>query len=221
MRGYFESVTDLATDAATFHQAVLEHATEHDRSLPCFLLAHSTGCLQALELAADEERRALYSGVTMVSPFFAFNDMDEAQRQVSLMKAVSYFVKTANVRNFKPAVNHRYFYSHWLNDELVPLDMPMKSHVALFEAVTKIQDNIIYSQDMRTLSSLSHLPLLFLLGHQDFTADPAAALHAYKRLATADKNIIEYDECDHFVLGDGEWVDFVVKDIAAWQDIRG
>jgi len=33
-----------------------------------------------------------------------------------------------------------------------------------------------------------------------------------------DKNIIEYDECDHFLLADGDWVDIAAKDIISWQD---
>jgi len=82
--------------------------------------------------------------MSLINPFFGFEDPDEAQRQISLMKTVTFFMKGANVPNFKPALNHNYFYEHWLADPLAPTNMPMKSHVALFNAVTKLQDTLRY-----------------------------------------------------------------------------
>ena len=58
------------------------------------------------------------------------------------------------------------------------------------------------------------------LGNQDLTANPHISKQLYRSLPLADKNIIEYGECDHFVLNDGEWVDMAVRDVATWQDVR-
>lgn len=145
MPAYFESVEEqLVSDTASFHDKVIE--SSHSE-LPRYLLAHSTGCLQALELATSKAFRGKYSGMSLVNPFFGFEDMEEAQRLVSLMKTVTYFVKGANVPNFKPALNHNYYYQHWLDDPLVPKNMPMKSHVALFNSVSKLHDLVVYPDE--------------------------------------------------------------------------
>jgi len=132
----------LVGDTLAFHDKAIEAAG--NSKLPRFLLANSTGCLQAIELASSKEYQGLYSGMSLINPFFGFEDPDEAQRQISLMKTVTFFMKGANVPNFKPALNHNYFYEHWLADPLAPTNMPMKSHVALFNAVTKLQDTLRY-----------------------------------------------------------------------------
>ena len=67
------------------------------------------------------------------------------------MKTVTLFMKGATVPNFKPAINHNYFYKHWLEDNLVPLDMPMKSHVALFGEIAKLHDNLLSPHDSKLL----------------------------------------------------------------------
>lgn len=75
MRGYFESIEDLTQDTIAFHNQVIEQSND---GLPNFLFAHSTGCLQAVQIAADASHRQNYAGVSLVNPFFAFSDMDEA-----------------------------------------------------------------------------------------------------------------------------------------------
>lgn len=148
MPGYFESIDDLVNDTVTFHEEVM---TQSNDDLPCFLFAHSTGCLQAINIASNEQHRQNYAGVSLINPFFAFEDMDEAQRLVALMKTVSFFMKSATVPNFKPAINHNYFYKHWLEDDLVPLQMPMKSHVALFNEIASLHDNLLKPSSSKLL----------------------------------------------------------------------
>ena len=92
----------------------------------------------------------------------------------------------------------------------------MKSHVALFNEIVALHDNLLNPSDSKLLQNLSHLPLLLLQGSQDLTASPSASQALFRSLALEDKNIIEYGECDHFVLNDGEWVDLAVRDVAAW-----
>lgn len=217
MPGHFESVDQLVQDTLNFHDKVMESGAA---DLPRYLLAHSTGCLQALAIAESEEARVNYKGMSLVNPFFGFEDMNEAQRLVSLMKTVTYFMSSANVPNFVPASGHNYFYKHWLEDPLAPKNMPMKSHVALFNVAYKLREYLVYPDEnsLDYFKSVSHLPLLMFLGGSDRTSCLVTSRTVFKALPMEDKNVIELEECDHFLLQDGDWVDMITNDIISWQD---
>lgn len=68
--------------------------------------------------------------MTLLSPSFGYFDQEEAQRQVPLMKAISYFATSANLPSFKIGANKPYFMQNWVEDPLVPTNMPMKTYLA-------------------------------------------------------------------------------------------
>lgn len=105
-RGYTESIKDqLAEDTMLFHDRVLEKLDGATKQTPCFMMAHSSGCLQALHIASlnqDDNSRLPYKGMSLHSPFFGYQDQEEAQRQVPLMKFITYFAPNANLPSYKP-----------------------------------------------------------------------------------------------------------------------
>ena len=107
-------------------------------------------------------REDFYKGMTLINPLFGFSDQSEAQRQVPLLKTMSYFVKTANIPNYKPpSSNIPYFYQHWISDPLSPTTMSMRSYIETFNEVMKVQE-----MDMDFMSKVK-LPSLMILGARD------------------------------------------------------
>jgi len=78
--------------------------------------------------------------MSLNSPFFGYHDQEEAQRQVPLMKALSYLMPEANMPSYKPYQELPYFYRHWLEDPLVPKNMRMRSYLSHFNEVMDLQD---------------------------------------------------------------------------------
>ena len=102
--------------------------------------------------------------MSLHSPFFGYHDQEEAQRQVPLMKALSYLMPNANMPSYKPYQEIPYFYRHWLDDPLAPKNMPMRSYLAHFNEVMDLQGQLHQlstDSGSKFLRSLT-LPLLMI-----------------------------------------------------------
>jgi len=42
----------------------------------------------------------------------------------------------------------------------------------------------------------------------------------FSQMKVDDKQIITYDDCDHDMLFDGEYLPFIIKDMVSWLDVR-
>lgn len=158
------------------------------------------------------------SGVSLVSPFTAFADPDEAQRQVALFKAVSYFMSGAGHPGYKrPAP--AYFYQHWTEDKLAPQNMPMKSHLALVEETNMIADMLTDHLPSREyFESLARKPILMHLAGEDRLGSNKSTKALLKSIPMQDKNLVEYSESDETMLNDGIWMPLICNDIISWLD---
>lgn len=55
-----------------------------------------------------------------------------------------------------------------------------------------------------------------ILGGQDTICDNKAAKKVFDLVNVKDKDIITYDDVDHLLLHDGEYLPFITKDIISW-----
>ena len=115
-------------------------------------------------------------------------------------------MRNGNVPSYKvPKVP--YFYQHWLEDPFVPKNMPIRSYLENFNEVMRIQE-----ASMQKIT----LPTLLIQGGQDKISSNFSSKKVFQSLPMNDKNIITYDDCDHHMLADGEWVDIIANDTISW-----
>ncbi len=60
------------------------------------------------------------------------------------------------------------------------------------------------------------LPTLMIQGGCDQVGCVRSAKAVYQSIPGPNKNIITYDDCDHYMLADGDWVDIIAKDSIGW-----
>ena len=63
-------------------------------------------------------------------------------------------------------------------------------------------------------------PILMMLGGQDKTTSLKSANKIFHSFSQNDKNKIEYDDLDHYMLADGEWNDIITRDICSWMEMH-
>ena len=63
-------------------------------------------------------------------------------------------------------------------------------------------------------------PVLTIQGGQDRVSAIPMTNRVFQRFSQGDKNKIEYDDADHFLLQDGEWNDIVARDVMSWVEMH-
>ena len=63
-----------------------------------------------------------------------------------------------------------------------------------------------------------NLPTLMVLGGRDQVGCLKSQKDVFQSINSPEKNFVSYDDCDHYILADGEWVDAVVKAAAGWNN---
>ena len=53
---------------------------------------------------------------------------------------------------------------------------------------------------------------------EDRTVSNHAIDKVFEELGSADKTMLSYDNCDHAIFNDGEYMPLVVKDICHWME---
>ena len=99
-----------------------------------------------------------------------------------------------------------------MSDPNQPTTMSMRSQINLFNEVMKIQDLSI------DFMSSQKLPTLMILGGREQVGCLQSSRAVFQAIDVNEKNFISYDDCDHYLLADGEWVDVAAKATVGWMD---
>ena len=104
-----------------------------------------------------------------------------------------------------------YFYQEWSQDSLAPTGLSISDFVGLHDEIINLQDHISEKP-----YDTNNVPVLLIQGGQDQVVNKNWSKNFYSSLAVGDKNIINYDDLDHFMLADGDWVDIISNDAIGW-----
>lgn len=202
---YVNRFSDYSEDLARVHKTVAART-----QLPVFMLAHSMGGLLAGYYFMDPSRLPV-SGVVISAPYLL-----PSKTLSPVLKALSGLIsillpklKTIHVDNTNlsrdPAV-----LAAAIKDNLhYKQGVPARTGAELLKAAQWVRDN----------ASLFSQRVLVLHGGDDRIAQPEGSQLFFKRISSADKEIMIYPGAYHEILNETNKQE-VIEDVIRWMDMR-
>jgi esterase/lipase len=110
-------------------------------------------------------------------------------------------------------INHRKHLREWNNDPI-----KMGFHITPHNMLVNVE-TMERVENEELLENIRNSTLVITVG-KDTVVDNKKTLQAFERLGTDDKQIISYEDVDHSINQDGEYIPLIVKDITDWMKIR-
>jgi alpha-beta hydrolase superfamily lysophospholipase len=168
----------------------------------------SMGGLTSAFIAADEASNLKYDGAVFVAPYLGLYDtamLEKMRPIVDMLKAVS--------PNKALPLNHprKKHLEEWLGDSL-DLGGSVSPHNI------EVNDRAFAALDQERIFERVTTPSLILRGGLDTVVSNDKIDEFFQTIPVRDKNMITYDDVDHMMFQDGEYLSVVTNDILSWLD---
>ncbi|TNV79264.1 hypothetical protein FGO68_gene7195 [Halteria grandinella] len=210
-RGYIESVDRICEDQMKFNTLIEEKFD--GKGVPKLQLGYSMGGLVSLRLSAQNPK--YFSGNGLITPYLGFKDkkIDELANS-GFLKTLDRFVpwlrvpipeearKKSNVNKFLQTIN---------NDPLIE-NRKICVHTMVMNQTALKQ----FSSEAEKIET----PFIMILGGKDTVVDNKAAKDFFNLTSSkiTDKDIVVYDDGDHFMALDNDYSSMLIKDLIAWYN---
>jgi len=211
VRGRIESADLCLADAMKFNEAYYEkYGTAGGKRAPCFLLGNSLGGLLAACMAAENHMD--YAGACLTVPYFGMKDKQLLERLRPVAQVMSRVSPNQSIplRDGKPVKKHL---QEWINDPL---------HLGTAVTPHNLVQNDAMMQRLASerIAERTTTPSLLIRAGGDDLVDNKAIQDFFRTIPVTDKQMMTYDEVNHSIFQDGEYLPLVVRDIVSWMDAR-
>lgn len=181
-------------------------------STPCFLLGQSLGGLFSAFLSSNLQDWGMkYNGAIHAVPYYALHDSKNQEKLTPILQGLA---KTSPNKQipFNEGRSKKHL-AQWMNDpvqlggQITPSNL--LHNIEVMERFNRL--NVVGAIDT---------PTLVVVCGKDRVVSNSKIYAKFDQIAAADKHIISYDDVDHCLFLDGEYMPLIVKDMAAWMDMR-
>lgn len=208
-RAYVESEEALFEDVSKFHDAI--DAKFGGKDVPKFQLGMSLGGISSVKLSVA--RPNFYKGMGLLVPYFKLANQEEVDRQMGIIKLINRFWPTFSApipAAQRKAMMASQFLREINNDPLVEnKKIPIRNLVVNEQSLKRFREK--EADNVTT-------PFIMILGGRDQIVDNRAAKEFFEiqSAKVQDKDIITYDDADHFICLDNEFMPLITKDLIGW-----
>jgi acylglycerol lipase len=208
-RGRIEGFGSVVNDIQKFNE---EYCKQYDTSgdTPKFLLGHSMGGLVSTFLAANQDTSNLkYDGVCVAAPYFDLYDKD----MLTKMKAMVTMLNAVSPNKMIPfgSKSIKAHLQQWKTDEFY-----LGDHISP-HTILENEKAMSVLKNEQTFSRVT-IPTLILKCGLDKMVCNSSINKFFEEIPIRDKMMITYDDVDHSLFQDGEYISLIMKDVVDWLD---
>ncbi|CDW71931.1 UNKNOWN [Stylonychia lemnae] len=206
-RARIESEESLLSDYQGFMEKVDQSYGE--KNLSRYMVGYSMGSNIACKLTLAQPKN-YFQAMGLLAPYFQLLNQEMIDKYIGLAKLLNYVAPNYQLASFPVKSDGRFtrHYQNFLDDE--------------FNLAGKISvNNIIVGEQMKK-KFLEHekdkiiTPLIMILGGNENVVCNKTAKQAFDLFPIEDKAIITYDELDHFIIQDAEYLNLIVNDLISF-----
>lgn len=209
-KGRIESIDVMLNDINKFNEMYLDKYADADT--PKFIIGKSMGGLASSFIGAGLSQNITYNGICYLVPYFDMHDRNYLEKFKPMLQMMGKVSPDSAIPLAKksPPRNHM---KEWKADPLYQGDHITSHNIVVNEeAMNMLKTERVFEK--------VHTPALVIRAGKDKTVSGVKIKEFYETIPTYDKQMITYDECDHNILQDGEYLPLLSKDIMSWMDYR-
>ena len=196
----------MQSDISQFTQNYLQQHDPHSE-VPKFLLGNSLGGTISSFISSFDKS---YKGTCYAVPFFGHYDDKWLKKIAPMLPALHATTPDKLFPLQKEKMKHKL---EWSQDVLYT------GNQISAQNVIAQNEGFELLEQARIFEGIEN-PTLLLMTGKDTVVDNKKSKEFYESIKSKSKQMITYDEIDHGIFIDGEYMPLVVKDIVDWMDVH-